>query len=76
MALDGGIAFVSYRRGETAIFLDHAEVPPEFEGRGIGSALVRATLEAVRGEGRKVVARCPFIAAYIRRHPEFQDLLA
>jgi predicted GNAT family acetyltransferase len=76
MALAVGMAFVAYRHAEGVIFLDHAEVPQALEGRGIGSALVKATLEAVRREGLQVIPRCPFIAAYIRRHPEFADLLA
>jgi predicted GNAT family acetyltransferase len=76
MALADGMAFVAYRHAEGVIFLDHAEVPQALEGRGIGSALVKATLEAVRREGLQVIPRCPFIAAYIRRHPEFADLLA
>ena len=70
MAVEGRIAFVSYRRAGGTILLDHAEVPRELEGRGIGSLLVKATLDAIRPEGLQVVPRCPFIAAYIRRHPE------
>ena len=51
-------------------------MPPALEGRGIGSRLVRAALEKVRAEGLKVVALCPFVKAYIEKHPEEQDLLA
>lgn len=76
MPVDGETAFVAYRRQPGVITLVHAEVPPALEGRGIGSRLVRATLEAVRKEGLKVVPRCSFVAAYIRRHPEVHDLLA
>ncbi len=76
LPVEGLIAFVVYRRGEETISLLHAEVPQELEGRGIGSSLVRATLDAVRAEGLKVIPRCSFVAAYMRRHPEVADLLA
>jgi hypothetical protein len=57
------------------ITLVHTEVPPALEGKGIGSALVRGVLDLVRGRGLKVVATCPFVAAYMGRHPEYNDLL-
>lgn len=57
------------------VFL-HTEVHPEFEGRGIGSLLAKDALDDVRAKGLRVVARCPFIARYIREHPEYEDLLA
>lgn len=69
-------AFVTYRRGDGIIYLNHAEVPPELEGQGIGGRLVRATLDAVRAEGLKVVPRCSFVAAFIRRNEAYQDMLA
>jgi predicted GNAT family acetyltransferase len=76
MPIDGHIAFVTYRRNDGVISLDHAEVPSALEGRGLGSKLVRATLDQVRSEGLKVVPRCSFVAAFIRRHAEYADLLA
>ena len=76
MIVDGHIAFVAYRRQPPSIVLLHAEVPPELEGQGIGSKLVRATLDALRPEGLKVIPRCPFIAAFIRKNPAYADLLA
>jgi len=75
MAVDGQTAFLTYRRNGGVIVLNHAEVPRALEGRGVGSDLVRATLDAVRAEGLKVVPRCSFVAAFIRRHPEYADLL-
>lgn len=76
MPVDGEVAYVTYRRQDGIVTLLHAQVPAALEGRGIGSKLVQATLEAIRGEGLKVVPRCSFVAAYIDRHPEVQDLLA
>ena len=76
MFVEGHVAFVAYRRTENVLTLDHAEVPSALEGRGIGSRLVKATLDDVRSRGLKVVPRCSFVSAYIDRHPEYQDLLA
>ena len=73
--IDGHIAFVSYLRRDDTIFFTHTEVPQELEGRGIGSALARAVLDRARAEHWKVVARCPFIAKYVERHPEYQSLI-
>jgi predicted GNAT family acetyltransferase len=76
MPVEGLTAFVAYRRANGVVYLDHAEVPPELEGRGIGGRLVRATLDAVRAEGAKVVPRCSFVAAWLRRHQaEFGDFV-
>ena len=61
--------------GPGAITFLHTEVDPEFEGQGIGSVLASTVLDQVRDRGLRVVARCPFIAAYIRRHREYADLL-
>jgi predicted GNAT family acetyltransferase len=77
MASGGAVAFVEYRReGGDRIVLTHTEVPEALSGRGVGSKLVRGTLEALRTEGSRVVPRCEFVAAYVERHPEYRDLLA
>lgn len=75
MDVGGKIAFITYRRAAQVLALVHAEVPPEFEGRGVGSQLARGALELARGAGVKVVPQYPFIAHYIAKHPEFADLL-
>jgi predicted GNAT family acetyltransferase len=54
----------------------HTEIEPAFDGRGLGGQLARAALDDVRRRGVRAVARCPFIAGYIERHPEYQDLVA
>jgi predicted GNAT family acetyltransferase len=72
---DGDVAFSAYRREPGRIVITHTEVPEVFRGKGIGSALARGALDLVRASGDKLVARCPFIAAYIESHPEYQDLL-
>ncbi len=75
LAVDGHIAFTEYTRTSDTITFVHTVVPPELGGRGIGSQLARGALDAVRAEGLKVVAQCPFIAAYIAKHADYQDLL-
>ncbi len=76
LALEGGTAFVTYHREPGVITLLHAQVPPELEGRGHGSALVKGALDLIRAEGGKVHPRCPFVDVYMRRHREYDDLRA
>ena len=68
-----GIA--EYRRRDGRTVFTHTEVGDEFEGRGIGGALARAALDDVRARGERAVPVCPFIAEWIERHPDYQDLV-
>lgn len=61
-------------RGETFLFI-HTEVDPEFQGLGVANTLARWALDEVRRQGRNLVPLCPFIAAYIKRHPEYDELV-
>ena len=75
--VDGGVAFVNYRRAaEGVLALTYTEVPRHLRERGIGGQIVQATLEAARAQGVKVAPRCGFVAHFIAQHPEFQDLVA
>ena len=76
LEVDGHTATLYYRLEPGVITLVHTEVPEALGGRGIGSTLVRGTLEAIRAKGLKVIVKCPFVAAYMGKHPEFNDLLA
>jgi predicted GNAT family acetyltransferase len=77
MPVEGGTAFVLYRREPGIIVLTHAEVPRHLSGHGLGSDLVEGTLRAIRAEGRdKVVPRCSFVRRFMAEHPEFDDLRA
>jgi uncharacterized protein len=72
---DGRTAVAYYQLSPGVITFRHTEVPPEMSGHGIGSQLVRGALESARAQGLKVVPRCPFVAAYMAKHAEFNDLL-
>jgi predicted GNAT family acetyltransferase len=67
---------IRYTLENGEITLVHTEVDPAFEGHGLGSVLVAGALEDIRTRGLKLHPLCPFVAAYIRRHAEFADLLA
>ncbi|MFN2453951.1 MAG: GNAT family N-acetyltransferase [Pyrinomonadaceae bacterium] len=71
------LAFIQYKKTDGGVLaLTHTEVPEEFEGQGIGSVLVKGMLEIVRTAELKIAPECPFIAAYLQRHPEHQELIA
>jgi uncharacterized protein len=75
--LDGQAAgYAAYFREPGAITFVHTAVEPAFEGRGVASALARASLDEARAAGETVVPQCPFFAGWIRRHAEYHDLLA
>lgn len=61
-------------RGHMIVF-SHTEVPTGLEGKGIGSKLVTAGLRFAREEKKIVLPLCPYVAAFIRRHSEYQDLV-
>ena len=72
---EGYIALSAYRRAPGVITFIHTEVPNELTGKGVGSALVKGALDAVRAQGLRVIAQCPFVAAYIAKHKDYADLL-
>ena len=67
---EGHVAFIDFTRREDTITLVHTEVPKELEGRGVGSALVRGALTYIKDNHLKVVPQCPFVASYLKRHPD------
>lgn len=71
----GQLAKCAYRRQGDVLLLTHTEVPPAAQGQGIAAALVKATLDWARAEGLRVRPLCSYVSAYMRRHPETQDLL-
>ncbi|MEV8634828.1 GNAT family N-acetyltransferase [Streptosporangium sp. NPDC051023] len=68
----GKLEFV---RRDGVIIYTHTEVGEEFEGKGVGGSLARTALDAARAEGAQIVPRCPFVGGWIRRHPEYADLI-
>ena len=76
IAVAGELAgFVDYRAQGASVALVHTEVLPQFEGRGLAGRLAEFALEDVRRQGAKVVPTCSYIAKYIQRHPQMQDLV-
>ena len=73
--VDSTFAIAEYTLPAGKIMFTHTEVPPEHEGKGLGSALIRAGLAAARERGLQVIPICPFFAAYMKGHPEEHDLL-
>lgn len=73
--IDGGKAVIEYAKEPDVIVLIHTHVPSKAEGKGIGSELVRAVLEDIREQGLQVVPQCSFVAHYILRHPEWEEIL-
>lgn len=74
--IDGAIAFIDYKLSGTRLFLVHTEVPAALEGKGVGSALVQQALQYAKDKGYKIVPLCTFVYAYLKRHPEWNDVVA
>ncbi len=74
--VDGELAgFSSYREQPQGLALTHTEIDDAYEGQGIGSKLVAATLDDLRARGLEVLPLCPFVRSYIERHREYVDLV-
>jgi predicted GNAT family acetyltransferase len=70
------LAVLEYRlRGAHALVLTHTGVPHRLEGRGVAASLARTALEYAREQQMRVVPLCSFVQAYLRRHPEYLDLV-
>jgi hypothetical protein len=69
--------FAAYQRADDLITFTHTKVFDAFEGEGVGSALARGALDAVRANGtREVLPRCAFIRGWIEKHPDYHELVA
>ena len=74
LEIDDEVAKAWYRRQGNVVTFTHTDVPTALSGKGVGSRLAKGALDAVRAAGLKVVAKCPFIATYLKKHPEYDDL--
>lgn len=68
-------AFLSYSVENGRHLLDHTEVPPELRGQGVAGKLAKAALDHAREQGWRIVPACSYIEVYLRRHPEYADLV-
>lgn len=76
VTIAGHLAELQYRRNGQRFVLVHTEVPPELEGRGLGSALVAAAVERAAREDLTVVPLCPFAGGWLARHADIAATLA
>ena len=75
--IDGQTAYITYRERDGSVLdFDHTYVPKALRGGGIASRLTARALDYARERGARVVPTCPFVAAYIERHPEYRELRA
>jgi uncharacterized protein len=66
---------ILYRLAPDRVVLLHTEVLPSLENKGLGARLVAGALDDIRARGLHVVPFCPFVRSYIRRHPDYADLV-
>lgn len=75
MEFCGGMATAEYTKAPGQVVITSTYVPPQHEGKGLGAQLVRGVLEDIRSKGLQVVPQCSFVAQYILRHPEWEELI-
>ncbi len=69
------LAIISYSQNEERIAFIHTDVPQEISGHGVAGKMAKFALDFAREEGLRVIPICPFVSGYIKRHPEYQDLV-
>jgi uncharacterized protein len=67
--------FTVYQMSEGTHVFVHTKIDPSYSGMGVGSTLIRETLDDVRSQGSKIVPICPFVASFVQRHPEYLDMV-
>ncbi len=71
---DAVAGFAQYTKAPGLVVFTHTEIRPEHEGKGLAGQLIRFALDDVREAGSLVLPICPFVQAYMQRHPEYGDL--
>ena len=74
--VDGREAVISYAKSGDAYNLLHTFVPEELRGHGVAEQLVQTTLDQVKAQGAKFIPTCPFVQAFLKRHPEYREGVA
>ena len=76
ITVDGKLAgFADYRTHPDRIVIIHSEIDDSYQGRGLAGMLTRTALDDIRAKGLLVTPQCPYTASYIRKHPEYVDLV-
>jgi predicted GNAT family acetyltransferase len=75
LEIDGKIVFARYRRDGATLAIRHVEAPPSLRGTGAASALMAAIMRLARAEGLSVTPLCSYAVWWLRRHPEYRDLV-
>jgi len=76
LEIDGQVVFADYRRRGSVVIVPHVEAPVALRGTGASGQLMAGMLALLRERGERIVPTCSYAAAWIRRHPEFLDVLA
>ena len=77
METDGKLGIVAYQLvDDETLAITHTEIDPSLEGKGVGSKLVEEVLQFVEQHNLKIVPLCPFVSAYIKRHPDWNRVVS
>lgn len=76
--IEGKLSVIEYtfKKSTNQIFLVHTETHPELRERGVGQKLVKEALDIVREQGFELVPLCPYVVAFLKRHPQYHDLMS
>lgn len=75
LAVGDEIAMAYYRNEDGRVVLTHTEVPQALSGQGVGTRLARGVFETLRQRQARIIAKCPFMAAFAAKHPEYSAML-
>ena len=75
MPFENTVSFIEYEKDGNIISLLHTEVDESLEGQGAGTAIVEKVLRQIEKEGMQLIPLCPFVVAYIKRHPEWERII-